>query len=290
MDLCQKHKVKVKTKHKVISIEAPDDGSGGYSIKVQEGENLQADVLFIGAGSSNSLWTIIERLGHQIVAPVPSLFTFRIQDERLEGLAGISVQHVRVRVPDIGLESEGPMLITHKGLSGPAILKMSAWGALELYEVNYSFVIEVDLLPTISSDDLASRLKIHGGKSIFHHQITNLPKRLHRSLVSDQSFSHEVCGHLHENEVLAYIDCFKKVQLQVLGQNRFKEEFVTAGGIELKEVDFRSFSSKLLPNCYLCGEVLNIDGVTGGFNFQACWTGATIAARHVARTMSEANN
>ena len=274
---CKSAGVKVLTGRKVKKI-SPDQDA--YKLEVMSGDIFEADVLFIGSGSSKQIWQQLEHLGHSIVLPVPSLFTFMISDPRLHGLAGISVENVRIDTND--LSNSGPVLVTHKGLSGPSILRMSAFGARSMSEVGYKFDITVDFAPDLTLDDFKTFREVSGKKVLGNHTVTGLPKRLYRSLLlhagldMDKKFAS-----LSNREIDVLHTALKKCSFRVNGQNRFKDEFVTAGGVDLSEIDMSAFSSKILPGVYLAGEVLNIDGVTGGFNFQAAWTGAWIAARSI---------
>lgn len=258
---------------------------------LQCGEHsYEARHIVFTTGSSPQVWQVIERdLGHQIVAPVPSLFTFNCKDDRIASLMGISVPYAQVRVKDEKLTSEGPLLITHWGFSGPAILKLSAWGALHLHARKYQFDIQINWLGKVSTEACREELllakKTASKKMIRKNPMFDLPKRLWESLVI----------HVLNNPDKNWAD-INKVELQNLtieltaasysikGKSTFKDEFVTAGGVELSEINFKRFESKLHPHLYFAGEVLNIDAITGGFNFQAAWTGGWIVAKSIAES------
>ena len=277
---CEKGVVQIKTSSKVKNIRLKDGGQKGFEIKLLNGDSEFADILFIGTGSSKQMWQVLEHLGHRIVSPVPSLFTFLIRDPRLTNLAGITVPNVRIKLN--GLETSGPMLVTHKGLSGPAVLKMSAFGARELADCDYNTSIEIDFLPQIQFDEVRSWRDTFGKKLLGNHTLSGLPKRLHQSILNhSQLDGKRKMATLSNKDLDNFAHAVKRAEFVVLGQNRFKEEFVTAGGVDLKEIDLKTFQSKVIPNTYLAGEVLNIDAVTGGFNFQVAWTGAWLAARAV---------
>ncbi len=242
--------------------------------------------LVMATGSNPKIWKQLAMLGHSITPAVPSLFTFNIKDERIEGLMGLSTE-AAVEVIGLPLESEGPLLITHWGMSGPGILKLSAWGARELNSCKYEFQIKVNwLLYTTQEDALEqlTELKHKYAKQSPHtYAHFELPKRLWRKLL--------VAVQIEEQTKWADIPKIKLVALsqeltqgiyQVKGKSTFKEEFVTAGGVDLKEINFKTFESKLLPNLYMAGEVLNIDAITGGFNFQNAWTGGYHVAQAIA--------
>lgn len=250
-----------------------------------------ADKVVVAAGSSKKVWELCKTLGHKIIAPVPSLFTFNINDKRLVDLLGISVPNATVSIIGTKLEASGPLLITHWGMSGPAVLKLSAFGARILADKNYQYNVEVNWLSR-STDKVFNVL-------------LNLKKKEPRKTVVLKSPFTEISKRLWERFVL-YADIskhqnwadLKNVQLEKLateltkgiynanGRTTFKDEFVTAGGVELKEINFKRFESKQHENLFFVGEVLNIDAVTGGFNFQNAWTGGYICAN----ALAEMNN
>ena len=243
------------------------------------------DKLIITTGSNPKIWNLLEHLGHTIVKPVPSLFTFNITDERLASIPGVSVPHVKVNVQNSKLSSEGALLVTHWGLSAPAILKLSAFGAIELAERNYQFNIEINFIQ-IGYEQCLLLLKdikhSEAKKQVSKYSQFELPKRLWQNLV--------MAAHISESERWADLNIdqlenlcgqLTKAVFKVNGKSTFKEEFVTAGGVDLKEVNFKTFESKVCNQLYLAGEVLNIDAVTGGFNFQNCWTSAYILSKKI---------
>jgi len=232
------------------------------------------------------MWDILKDLGHKMVNAVPSLFTFNIKDPRIKDLAGIST-FAEVKIPNSGLESEGPLLITHWGMSGPGILKLSAWGARDLNECNYQFSILVNWVPGFNPESISEdliRLKESSAKQkVIKYAQFELPKRLWVKLVKASGIPEdEVWANISKKQLdhLALQLC--KGEFSVNGKSTFKDEFVTAGGVDLKEIDFKTFRSKKYENLYLAGEVLNIDAITGGFNFQNAWTGGFIAAKAIA--------
>ncbi|MEQ3655350.1 MAG: NAD(P)/FAD-dependent oxidoreductase [Dokdonia sp.] len=244
--------------------------------------------LVITTGSNPKIWKLLERLGHDITPAVPSLFTFNIKDPRIEGLMGLSTE-ASVKVLDTDMVSEGPLLITHWGLSGPAILKLSAWGARQLAKMNYEFVIEVNWLLYQSFEDAIAQIKAlkqtYAKQSPFSYAHFDLPKRLWHALLTsaviDQSTK---WADLNKEQMQRLASAMTASRFRVSGKSTFKEEFVTAGGVDLKEVNFKKFKSKILPALYLAGEVLNIDAITGGFNFQNAWTGGFIIAQDIAQS------
>jgi predicted Rossmann fold flavoprotein len=225
------------------------------------------------------------------VPPVPSLFTFNCKDERIINLPGVATE-AEVVVKDTKLRSSGPLLITHWGMSGPAILKLSAWGARILHEKNYDFTLIVNWL---NGDELEStldklrRLKTQQAqKTVAIKSPFAVPNRLWESLVHAATINAQTkWADVSKVELQNLAQQLCRCNFHIKGKSTYKDEFVTAGGIELKEVDFKTMRSKLWPNLYFAGEVLNIDAVTGGFNFQNAWTGAYIAAKAIYRQQNE---
>lgn len=241
----------------------------------------------VATGSNPKIWKLLEGLGHTVVPPVPSLFTFNIVDERITNLPGIatnaSIKVLSEKNKAI-LESEGPLLITHWGMSGPAVLKLSAWGARLLEPTNYHFTIEVNWLLDLTKDEVLAHLsnfKTQNAKqTLKKYAQFELPKRLWQNLVIAASISEtETWADITKSQLQELAEQITKSQFKVTGKSTFKEEFVTAGGVVLKEVNFKTFESKLHENLYFAGEVLNIDAITGGFNFQNAWTGGFLVAK-----------
>lgn len=250
-----------------------------------------SNYLVVATGSSLKVWNNLTSLGHSIVHPVPSLFTFNIKDKRIENLMGLSTD-ASVKVLNSNLESDGPLLITHWGMSGPAILKLSAWGARELNKMNYNFEIQVNWTGHLNKDEVYEELQklrqSRPKKSPFTHAQFDLPKRLWMHLLKASSIKEAVNWADLSNNLLSEVaKQLTEGVYQVTGKSTFKEEFVTAGGVDLKEINFKTFESKLLPNIYMAGEVLNIDAITGGFNFQNAWTGGYLIAQAIADKEAE---
>jgi len=290
----------------ILVTSSDSDNREVYEVRTKTTSYFTNQIL-ITTGSSPKMWSVLQKLGHTIIEPVPSLFTFNIRDTRIEGIPGLST-HARVKLisRDIPgkkitvslrstadrseeLVSEGPLLITHWGMSGPAILKLSAWGARIFHDYQYRFKIQLNWVPEYHQQGLFSFLMevkdIEAKKTVSRTHPLDIPKRLWGKLV-------QASGILQDQK---WADVSKK-QLQELareltageflvdGKSTFKEEFVTAGGIDLKEVNFKSFESKLHPGIYFAGEILNIDAITGGYNFQNAWTGSYMAAQAIANT------
>lgn len=249
-----------------------------------------AEKIVVSTGNNTKIWKLLEKLGHTIISPVPSLFTFNINDSRIAGLAGIStpatVKLLHPETQKVLLEDSGPLLITHWGMSGPAILKLSAWGARILEPLNYQFKIEVNWLGSVTEEAVSDNLKnikqLHGKQTLHKYSQFELPKRLWQSLLTASGISDKITwAEITKNQLQNIANQLSKSVFEVSGKSTFKEEFVTAGGVDLKEIDFKTFESRIVPNMYLVGEVLNIDAITGGFNFQNAWTGGFIVAREV---------
>jgi len=241
----------------------------------------------ITTGSNPKIWNLLEELGHTILQAVPSLFTFNIKDERINDIPGVVSSNVEVNIVDSKLYSEGPLLITHWGMSAPAILKLSAFGALELAKRDYKFQIEINFIKKSFEDclDILKQIKQQlAKKTIYKSAQFELPKRLWQKLVLASKIEKEArWGDLNKFQLESLADQLTKAIFDVEGKSTFKEEFVTAGGVDLKEVNFKTFESKLFKNLYFAGEVLNIDAVTGGFNFQNAWTSGYIVAKQISK-------
>ena len=248
-------------------------------------ETYLSEKLILATGSNPKVWEMLQNFGHAVVSPVPSLFTFNIKDPRIAALPGVSAQ-VSVKVRDTKLESSGPLLITHWGMSGPAILKLSAWGARILHDKNYQFSIAINWLNDIEADateKILKELKLeHAKKAVSKKSPFELTNRLWESLVMNSGIESETkWADLSKNQLQNLSNQLTNSVFQVNGKSTFKEEFVTAGGIDLKEINFKTMESKLHENLYFAGEIVNIDAVTGGYNFQNAWTSGFIVANSI---------
>ncbi|WP_232817794.1 BaiN/RdsA family NAD(P)/FAD-dependent oxidoreductase [Winogradskyella tangerina] len=280
----KKHKVNVLYNHVVKSIQ-PEESS--FTLETSQG-NFICNKLLIATGSSPKVWRLLEQIGHHVISPVPSLFTFDIKDERIKDIPGVVAKDVTVKVLGTDLISEGPLLITHVGMSAPAILKLSAFGALTLAKLNYNFNIEVNFIKQDSALCLEALkdLKIQLAKK----QVTgtsqfDLPKRLWKKLVlASQIDENTRWADLNKVQLNQLATQLTAANFKVTGKSTFKEEFVTAGGVDLKDINFKTFESKIIPNLYFAGEVINVDAVTGGFNFQNAWTGAYIVSQSIGKS------
>ncbi|WP_306349988.1 NAD(P)/FAD-dependent oxidoreductase [Flavobacterium sp. '19STA2R22 D10 B1'] len=244
-----------------------------------------ADKIVVTTGSNPKMWEMMETLGHSIVSPVPSLFTFNIKDKRIKDIPGIAAL-ATVNVKGTKLTSTGPLLITHWGMSGPAILKLSAWGARILSDKKYQFAIEVNWLNDIDTEDAEEVLKTlkqdQAKKTVVTKSPFDFPNRLWRNIVLAADISEETkWADLSKMQTQNLAQQLTKAIFQVNGKSTFKEEFVTAGGIDLKEINFKTMQSKFHDNLYFAGEIVNIDAITGGFNFQNAWTSGFIVANSI---------
>lgn len=246
---------------------------------------FRCNKVVFATGSSTQVWKLLYKIGHAIVPPVPSLFTFNIKDTRISDLMGLSSK-AGVTIPAAKLASDGDLLITHWGLSGPAILKLSAWGARVLETKNYNFDVHVNWTHSLSKNEVLTQLlaqkSIQPKKVLFTHALFGLPKRLWHSLLNYCEFSTTLrWADVSKKHLETLAEVLVNSVFKVTGKSTFKEEFVTAGGVDLKEVNFKTFQSKIIPNAYIVGECLNIDAITGGYNFQNAWTSGFLAAKHI---------
>jgi hypothetical protein len=243
-------------------------------------DKFTATKLVLSTGSNPKMWDMIAGLGHSIIAPVPSLFTFNITDKRIKELPGVSAL-ATVKVKNTKLEASGPLLVTHWGMSGPAILKLSAWGAPILAEKKYQFAISVNWLDNIDlaeAENLLKSIKQENSKKIISKKSPfDFPNRLWEKLVLAAEIGEDAkWADLSNKSMHLLAEQLTEGTYQVSGKSTFKDEFVTAGGIDLKEINFKTMQSKLHPNLFFAGEIVNIDAVTGGFNFQNAWTSGFI--------------
>ena len=274
--------IKLLTNSPVRSVSKP---TNQFLVTLKSGKIFQGDRLLIATGSNPSGYRFAQALGHKIMKPVPSLFTFKIKDQRLENLAGISVKNVQLTIFKRGknkLQQEGALLITHWGISGPVTLKLSAWGAKILYENKYKLRLTINWLPEYNQEELYQKIlaikKNNLKKQIISFNQLNLPKRLWQNLVEYVGINkHKKWVEISKKELNKLSEELSKGSYQIDGKGVFKEEFVTCGGVSLPEINFSTMESKKCAGLYFAGEILDIDGVTGGFNFQTAWTTGWIA-------------
>ena len=279
----QKYDIKLKKNHAVRSIGQTGDSWAVETTK----EVFYCKKLMIATGSNPKIWQMLQSLGHNISPAVPSLFTFDIDDPRLKDIPGVVAKDVAVEVMKTSLYSEGPLLITHSGLSAPSILKLSAFGAIELAQLNYKFEIKINFIQQDAASclEVLMKNKLELSKKLVRNTpLFELPKRLWVKLVQAAAIADELrWADLNKLQLQSLLKQLTKAVFQVHGKSTFKEEFVTAGGIDLKEINFKTYESKLFKNLFFAGEIINVDGVTGGFNFQNAWTGAYLAAQELSK-------
>ncbi|MEH2254936.1 NAD(P)/FAD-dependent oxidoreductase [Nostoc sp.] len=258
---------------------------GGFDILLKSGETIKCDRLLLATGSSLAGYKIVRELGHEIEPPVPSLFTFNIVDQKLRELAGVSVNPAQLRLSagrKSQLQQTGPLLITHWGLSGPAVLKLSAWGARVLHESRYQATLLINWLPDLHQEQVREKVLAvkdeWGKKAIALHRGVDLPHRLWQYIIARVGITTEDrWAEISSKTLNQLVQELTQGEYLINGKGAFKEEFVTCGGVKLKEVNFKTMESRLVPGLYFAGEILDIDGVTGGFNFQSAWTTGYLA-------------
>jgi len=291
--------IKVFRQSPVTQIEpvSSDDHKSFWKITTIKNQ-YQCKKVLLATGSNPKIRKLIESLGHKIVPPVPSLFTFNIMDERISGIQGVSTnakvdvlkKHIIKPKSKKGekplLSAEGPLLVTHWGLSGPVILKLSAWGAIVLNDLKYKFPISINWLPEYQQGSVLSLLmelkEIEARKTVLRTKAVEIPKRLWINLVNASGIGKdEKWADVTKEKLQNLANQLTNGKFMVEGKSTFKEEFVTAGGIDLREINFKTFESKIHKNLFFAGEVINVDAITGGFNFQNAWTGGYIAAQGI---------
>lgn len=265
------------------------DEHGRFLLRLSDGGMMVCDALLLATGGARSAGPkeLAVMLGHTVEQPVPSLFTFNVETPWLRELPGVSVEEVAASVPGTKLRERGPLLVTHWGLSGPVILRLSAWGAKVLHRMEYRFAVQIQWLPNLNREAIGEALQTlrqkQPGATVANTPLRPLPARLWEQLVREAGISAETrWAVLPRNEQHRLADLLYRTELPVTGKSTHKAEFVTCGGVKLGEVNFKTMESKLVPNLHFAGEALDIDGITGGFNFQAAWTTSWIAGHAMA--------
>jgi len=282
----EKLRIITRTKADVRSVRVTSDGR--FELTLTDGLS-SCDKLVIATGGCRAPGSVnlITSLGHRVLPPVPSLFALHISSEWLRALAGVSLSAAEVSVPRTRLRERGAMLITHQGLSGPAILRLSAWGARLLHEMNYDFDLSVNWMPGTREDELQGRFRslreTSPNRLVENSPMERIPSRLWAELTRQAGISSDVRWTvLTKDQSRSLTQRVLKTQFQVNGKSLNKDEFVTCGGVDLREVDLRTIQSRLHPGLFFAGEVLDIDGITGGFNFQSAWTTGWLAGKAMA--------
>lgn len=271
--------INVLTHHRVATVLKQENQ---FEVITSKG-NFLADFVLLTTGSNNRMYQVVSNLGHQVIHTVPSLFTFNLDDNRLKQIPGVSVPKALLHINNTDFIAEGPLLITHWGLSGPAILKLSAFAARYLAKVNYYFDLEVNWLSK-SEEQLSNDLnefKLKNPKKLIVSKtpFVEIPNRLWEQLCLFCSIeSSKIWADSNKSDLKSLTNTLTKSHFKINGKSTFKDEFVTSGGVDLREINFKTMQSKIHPHLYFAGEILNIDAVTGGFNFQNAWTTAYLAA------------
>ncbi|HEX8039376.1 MAG TPA: aminoacetone oxidase family FAD-binding enzyme, partial [Chryseosolibacter sp.] len=279
----QRLKIKIRTGESVDVIQ-PLNGS--FNVRTQAGNNYSARRILVTTGGSpkREAYGFLEALGHTIKAPIPSLFTFNDSKKIFADLMGISVPSAEVRIASTNYRQQGPLLITHWGLSGPAVIRLSAWAAEHLHAVNYTFTALVSWIGPETEETLRRRLHEQRlsapTQKVHNNPFSGIPQRLWTRLCSLAEIDEKkVWGETANRNLNKLLENILRCPFEIKGKTTFKEEFVTCGGIDLKEVEIPAMESKKVKGLFLAGEVLNIDGETGGFNFQSAWSTAYLAAK-----------
>jgi predicted Rossmann fold flavoprotein len=283
-----KYHVDIRMNREIKKLSAADQR---WQLLFANGEQLMADYVCIACGgySKPQHFHWLTDLGHTFENPVPSLFTFNIPANSITALTGISVPLARIKIPGTKLEETGPLLITHWGLSGPAVLKLSAWGARWMHEKQYNYSITVNWVPELHQHEMQEALQslrvVRAARKVAAQNPFKLPNRLweyflqQAAVLPDTLWSNLTA--VQQNKLASTL-CNQ--EFTVKGKTTYKEEFVTAGGIQLKEIDANTMQSKICKGIFFAGEILDVDGITGGYNFQHAWTTGWIAARNIATT------
>jgi predicted Rossmann fold flavoprotein len=253
------------------------------------GANISCDRVLLASGGCRAAVAgqLAQSLGHTLIPPVPSLFTFHIEAGWLRELAGVSVEFAEVSVPTAELRESGPVLFTHWGMSGPVILRLSAWGARKLHALDYKFPLFINWLPELAVEKIApefqKRREAQGARLVINAPLAPLKARLWEALVIASGLAREMrWASLTRVQQQQLVQQLTRTELAVSGTSLNKDEFVTCGGVRLAEVNFKTMESRICPGLYFAGELLDVDGLTGGFNFQAAWTTGWIAGRAMA--------
>ncbi|TGN07038.1 NAD(P)/FAD-dependent oxidoreductase [Leptospira ilyithenensis] len=264
----------------------PDPKKGRFRLLLDNEQEVYYDSILIATGSNRKVWGWMEALGHRLIAPVPSLFTLALENTNIMELTGLSVTEANIRILPKGKPQSGPLLITHWGLSGPAALRLSAWEARTFAETDYKANLEVNWIGSITFMELEELFldykSVHKAVKMINKRLDSIPGRLWEWFLLQAKISTDKrWSDISKQEIRSLADIITRSKFQMKAKGVFKEEFVTAGGISRKDIDFSTMQSKVIPGLYFAGEVIDVDGITGGFNFQNAWTTATIAARSI---------
>ena len=281
---CKKNNIKIELLKSVIGL---SKAKSKWIIDFKDNSySIPFDSIIVASGGFPKLkgFDWLKIIGHKIINPIPSLFTFNMPSEPITSLSGISLKKVKIKILDTKIEISGPLLITHWGMSGPVILKASSFGARDLFEKKYFFELQVNWLLESNTEILFNKLEkysiLHSKKFLSKQNPFNLPSRLWSFLIKKFILSDDKkWGELGKKSMRKFIEFLTKDIYKVSGKTTFKEEFVTCGGVSLESIDIKTMQSKTTNDLYFAGEVLNIDGITGGYNFQSAWSTGYIAGK-----------
>jgi len=281
-----RYNVKIRLNAAVTALVKTD---AGWDVEFQDGSSLETTYVCVAAGGYAQVdkFAWLKAIGHQIVAPMPSLFTFNMPGNPITTLMGVSVEEAHIKIAGTKLQEKGPLLITHWGMSGPCVLRLSAWGARELGDIQYHFTAIVNWLPAFNENSLRDEVQglrfTLGGQKMHHKNPFGLPQRLWLFLLQQSGIGEDIrWADMPSKEQHKLVKSLTAMECSVKGKTTFKEEFVTCGGIQLSEIDPNTMESKVAPGLFFAGEVMDVDGITGGFNFQHAWTSGWIAASSIA--------
>jgi predicted Rossmann fold flavoprotein len=274
-----RNKVRIHCQAEVSNIKC----NNGRFLVFTKDKTYDADALVVATGSSRKMWRIIENLGHRIIPPVPSLFTFNCKDRILHDLSGATFPETELSIPEMRTRQSGILLVTHQGISGPAVLKISSFGARIMHEANYHFNMRVNWISATHEETLRILTQYKSenpGKSLHSSNIKQVSRKFWNNLLQKTGIAEKRWSDCGKADFNGIAELLTNTELKIAGKNPHKEEFVTAGGVDLKEINFKTMESKLIPNLYFAGEILDIDALTGGFNLQACWSEAFLISRN----------
>ncbi|HEY8934307.1 MAG TPA: NAD(P)/FAD-dependent oxidoreductase [Cyclobacteriaceae bacterium] len=280
-------KIQIEINEGVVALKKEEEL---FSVITQSETTYRTKKILVATGghANPNAYQFLDSLGHTIIKPIPSLFTFNDSIKDFKDLMGVAVQHAEVKIAGTKLSQTGPVLITHWGLSGPAVIKLSAWAAEHLHQLNYNFTALVSWIGSYKEDDIREYLlnykKDHGKQKVFSNPLFGLPQRLWLRLVSLAEIEEtKIWAELPQKNINKLMEFMIRCSFQIRGKTTFKDEFVTCGGVDLKEINLETMESKLIKNIFFAGEVTNVDGETGGYNFQAAWTTAYVASLYIAQ-------
>ncbi|XDD47196.1 NAD(P)/FAD-dependent oxidoreductase [Leptospira sp. WS39.C2] len=285
----KKNKIPIHFEQGLVGIYKSDKPTESFRLLWEGGKEEYFDAVVVATGSNRKVWTIVEKLGHSIVNPVPSLFTLTLTNTNLMELTGLVIPNAEIKILPKGKAQTGPLLITHWGLSGPSALKLSAWEARTLFDANYQVELSVNWVLGETTQKVEEyylkRKESSPSEKISQNPNWKLPSRFFDWVLLESKIqANKRYSDLTKAEIRVLSLNLTQKRLQMVAKGVFKEEFVTAGGVDRKEIQFQTMESKICPGLYFVGEVIDVDGITGGFNFQNAWTTSVIAAQGIRKT------